>query len=716
MSDIYYLDFETYSGADIKKVGAFRYASDPSTEIIIMAIARNDEEPRVWSVLNGGWNEAYDLLEDAIEYGAQIYAHNAQFEHAVCKYLLTKTFGIRPPAIQQWRCTAAMCRLAAIPSSLAGAGEFLGIDMPKDKEGKRLIQKFSVPRKPTKNDKRTRVMPEDDPEDFQKFVDYCARDVVAEQQVYQKLQGTFPLDGWALKSFQADLAMNTRGIPVNRKALLYASTLMDEFLARMVPLFRDQVAEYATTIFLPATTTRKGTKEVDISKGFNPTQREVFMQWLTLEDFTGTDLTADTVEDWLANPRDLTERGQKALHTYSLIASAAVKKVPAMLNMACADGYVRGALMVFGAERTHRWTGKGMQPQNFARPRIKFTELAYDMICQGCSLDEIEDICGNFFDVLVSVIRHFIQPHDGDCLQADYSAIEARVAPWLVGEEATLQLFRDEVPLYEIMATRIFGGDVKDITQDQRFIGKQAVLGCSYNMGAPKFRGTCEGYGFTPSPEMVEKFRSGTWHRGIRLTWEERVNATYDDLADRAVTAWREANPIIVASWRQLDDAAKGAINSPGAVYKVGKLALKFFSKMPWVGGALIIKLPSGHKLVYPKARVVPNKSRGWGTVIEFWGVIPNSGGQWGWCSTYGGKCLENCTQATAGDVMRHGMECAEGAGYQAFMLVHDEILTLMSNPQQTHEELCNLLCRLAPWMDGLPLAAEGGRLPFYKK
>jgi DNA polymerase bacteriophage-type len=333
MSDIYYLDFETYSGANIKKVGAFRYASDPSTEIIIMAIAKNDEPVHVWDCTRKVWNKAWALLEEAIESGAQIYAHNAQFEHAVCKYLLIKTFGTRPPAIQQWRCTAAMCRLAAIPSSLADAGEFLGIDMPKDKEGKRLIQKFSVPRKPTKNDKRTRVMPEDDPEDFQKFVDYCARDVVAEQQVYQKLQGTFPLDGWALKSFQADLAMNTRGIPVNRTALEHASTLMTEFLARMVPKFREQVAMPNYNVTLPVTGQREKEKLVALDDGFNPTQRELFLAWLTcFHNFTGTDLTADTVEDWLANPRDLTKRGQDALYTYSLIASAAVKKIPAMLS------------------------------------------------------------------------------------------------------------------------------------------------------------------------------------------------------------------------------------------------------------------------------------------------------------------------------------------------------------------------------------------------
>ena len=768
MSDLFHLDYETYSPQPLgnqKSVGAFRYASDPEAEILIMAIARNDEAPLLWSVLDPD-PDAWELLREAVESGSIIYAHNAQFEHAVSTYLFEETFNLQPPKPEQWRCTAAMCRIAAIPSSLEAAGEFLEIDVLKDKEGKRLIDLFSKPRKATKKDPRTRIMPSDEPEDFQRFVDYCARDVLAEQQVYHKLIKDFELKDWALESFQADLRMNSRGIPVNRPALEHALSLMEEFLKRMVPLFRSQTSVVDATQWLPITGQRKAPKEVPLDTGFNPTQREMMMVWLKERGFTGSDLKAETVEDWVENPRALTEQAKTALHTYSMVASAAVKKIPAMLNMACEDGYVRGALMVFGAERTHRWTGKGMQPQNFARPRIKFTALAYDMICNGASLDEIESIFGNFFDVLVSVIRHFIQPHEGDCLQADYSAIEARVAPWLVNEQATLDLFEAGEPIYEIMAQRIFGGELETITGDQRFVGKQAVLGCSYNMGRPKFRGTCESYNFTPPQEMVDEYkprhagivalafskfkaakeralarkglgidrmlddsrlmelmlREKGWDKvGIEvgnayhnLTEEKYSHCAYDDLADRAVTAWRENNPIIVASWRALDDAAKKAILEPGTVQRVGKLA--FCYKKVAGFDALLLKLPSGHKLVYPQAKVVKNTSRGWGTEITFFGIIPNSGGQWGTCRTYGGKLLENATQATAGDVMRHGMKCAENAGYPAFMLVHDEILTLISNPDQTHEELCDLLCQLAGWMKGLPLAAEGGQLPFYKK
>lgn len=710
MSDVYHLDFETYSEADLKKVGAFKYAEHPSTEILIMAISKNNKPPLVWDQLNMG-ADAVDALQVAVTSGARIYAHNAQFEHAVCKHQFKKTFGIDPPVIEQWRCTAAMCRLAAIPSSLSKSGEFLGINMPKDKEGMRLIKKFSCPRHPTKLDRRTRVIPEEDIEDFGNFIEYCRRDVIAERQVYRKLIKNFGLKGWSLESFQADLRMNDRGIPVNRQALEHASVLMGEFLDRMVPLFRSQVREDGRSLCLPHTTTRKAVKWVDITGGFNPTQRELFIEWLGRERWTPPNLTADTVRAKLDDPGDLTERGQAALHTYSLITSAAVKKIPAMLNMACEDGYIRGSLKVFGAERTHRWTGQGVQPQNFARPVINFTGLAYDMLCNRECIENIEGICGDFFDVLVSVIRHFIQPHEGNCLQADYSSIEARVAPWLVGEQDALNLFERGEPVYEIMAQKIFGGRVEDITSDQRFIGKQASLGCAYNMGAPKFRGTCESYGFSPSTAMVDEFKSRN-PPPVSFSEREWEDATYDDLAQRAVTTWREANPITTASWKLLDTAAKKAIKSPESVHTVGQLKVTCCP----VGGftALLIKLPSGHKLIYPQAHINPDGK--FGPQIEFYGIIPNSGGRWGICSTHGGKLFENCSQATAGDVMRHGMKCAGDAGYKAFMLVHDEILTLQDDPSQTHEELCDLLCQKADWMHGLPLAAEGGTLPYYQK
>jgi len=763
---IFHLDLETYSPLDLKKVGAFKYAAHPEARILVMSIARGDAPPLAWSELYPN-PDALMLLAEAVATGAEIWAHNAQFEFAMFQAMGERTFRCVPdPA--QWRCTMALCRLAAIPGSLEDAGAFLAIDLPKDTEGGRLIDRFCSPRKPTKADPRPVIRPEDDPGNFYHFVEYCRRDVMAERQIHQRIKLiNQETPGQAI--YLADLRMNERGIPVNLTALANAAAMITDYSAGLVPRFRKQVESPGEFVELPVTTQRKAPKRVSLEEGFNPGQREMMVAFLRERGFTGGDLQATTVERWLEEPlaSQLTPAAREALHTYSLVTSAAVKKIPAMLERAGADGYVRGALLIFGAERTHRWTGKGIQPQNFARPTIKFTELAYEAICAGWSWQDIELVFGDLYQVLASCIRHFIQPHPdpltgepAEVLQADYSAIEARVAPWLCNEEETLQLFRQNAPVYERMASLIFGKPVEEVTKEERFVGKQAVLGCSYNMGRPKFRATCANYGYAPSPEMVEGYKlrhhafttaamrktereiarrfekkglpvpdkcrtagylaertcaDNGWPNLNPTTFEEWQHFAYDELADRAVTAWRAANPKIVSMWRELDVAAKCAINASGAFFDAGKIRFMFLEKEMLGFACLGMRLPSGHYLIYPNASVVPNESKGWGTQIRFWGVLPNSGGQWGWCYTYGGKLLENATQAAAGDVMREGVLAAERAGYQPFMLVHDEILCTRA-PGQTHEELCRLLCTMPAWAAGLPLAAEGSTIPFYKK
>lgn len=758
MEHCYHIDFETYSPEDLKNYGAFKYGEHPDTEILVAAISKDGCDPLVWSVMDPD-PDALLMLQEAVESGRPIFAHNAQFEFAVAKYCWGKTFGFAPPALEQWRCTASLCRLAAIPDSLEKAAQFLGLNHQKDKEGRRLIQLFSVPQKPKEADPRTRIHWHEAPEDFKKFCEYCAQDVRVEELIHRKLQ-LLDNESPGHKGFHADLRMNDRGIPVNTRALSNANLLIAEYSDRLVPAFQEATSVPGGSVTLPVTTQRKAPKVVPLDDGFLPSQREMMMEFLKDRGYDADNLQEPTVAHWLENlGMLLTEEAYKALEIYSPIQSASIKKIPAMLDMSCRDGYVRGGLHVYGAIRTHRWAGRGIQPQNFARPTVGFTDLAYDMVNNGCSIADIEDNIGPLYAVLTSCVRHFIQPHNGNVLQADYSAIEARVAPWLCNAETTLEMFRRGDPVYEQMAVRIFNVALNEVAGEQRFVGKQAVLGCTYQMGPPKFRATCEKYGYTPSDEMVEAYkprhkefvnkminrtkwklekqyerkgkdvpssaltkealqnrcmRENKWPTLHPSSLEEWREFTYDELAYRAVHTWREANSKIVETWRDLDRTAKQAINSPKTRLKCGRMELQYLPEEYLGFPGLFIKLPSGHYLSYPRAEVVPNSDMG-GTHIRFWGVLPNSNGVWGWCHTYGGKLLENCTQAVAGDVMREGMYQAEAAGYNPFMLVHDEILC-EQQPGQTHERLCELLCTMPTWAEGLPLAAEGGTIPYYKK
>ena len=792
MADFYHLDFETYSAANLKKFGAYRYACDESTEILIFAIAKNDEAPLVWTCLKdefdgtGEWVEALQMFRDAVDGGAIIYAHNAQFEAAICKYNSGNQLNIAPPTLTQWRCTAGMARRAAIPSSLGAAGEFLGLEETKDKEGAALIRKFSIPKKPTKNDPRTRIMPEDEMEAFKAFAEYCRQDVEAERAIHKKLKA-FEFKGLVLDSFQFDMVMNDRGVPVNVPALKHVDALINEYSSRLSEQFRGIT-------------------------GLNPTQGAKVLDWMRERGYPFTNLQADNVDETLKNgssgwsmrqnvapaesektilkmlPVEMTEEAFEALRIRSLVSYAAAKKIPTMLAAVCPDGYVRGTLLWSGAERSHRWSGRIIQPQNFARPRIKGTELAYQMLCEGADIDTIEMVFGPFLEVVVSCIRHFIQWPQGKLNQGDFSSVEGRGAPWLCGGHSKLAMFNRDEPIYETMAAAIFGCSVQQVVDEhragnseKRFIGKQAELGCNYNMGWPKFRGTCEGYNFKPTPQMVEDFkprfaaqlaamkneasRTQPWEeremkfpklhwsqlrnlvkggqfvkRGFTVwagrsdgskravvdpanpTTQEWEDLTYDDLAFRAVTTWRKNNPEVVAAWKSLDAAAKDALRKPGTITQGAEKIQFGLTNAPGFR-ALLLKLPSGHNLIYPKAKLVWKGDMGvainwddnYNTEIQFWGKIPNAGGKWGWCKTYGGKLLENATQAVCGDFMAHGAIQAAKAGYEAFMLVHDELV----GPQyegQDHKELCRLLCTLPDWAKGMPLAAEGETIPFYKK
>jgi DNA polymerase len=709
---VYHLDYETYSPEDIS-LGAHKYAEHPETEILICAIARGDEEPVVWRCDQDKSGDFMSLLAEIETYkDITIYAHNSQFETAITAQLWEKTFGTPAPDLRQWRCTASMARRAAIPSNLKDCAEFLDLSVGKDSEGKRLIRKFSLPQKPTKKQPKTRILPQDDPEDFEKFVQYCYQDVVVERAIHKKLR-KFELKGDVLESFLFDAEMNARGVPVNVEALERTNALVEKFNTKLTEKFRSIV-------------------------GLNPTQGVKFKAWLQDRGYPAKDLQAATVENVLSNNPELigmTPEAIEALQLKTLVGFAALKKIPTMLAAACRDGRVRGSLMWSGAERTHRWAGRTIQPQNFKRPVIKDTEVLYDLLCTTkLECEDLEMLHDNPLLSIASCIRHFIQPeHDRGLFDADYSAIEARIAPWLCGSEEKLQLFRDKAPIYERMGAKIFGKTTEEVvanakTENWRFVGKRAELGCTYNMGGKKFRSSCLNFG----QDVDQK------------------------TAELAVKTWRtdSANVPIVEAWRNIGDAAVSATKQPGKRFQGTDKITFIYQNVGF--RALVAKLPSGHCLIYPKAKLVPVWSvyQGGeahkfyseekaikfqsglgvkirkananlppkkqktvpsvrsGEEIQFWGKSDN---KWCWQSTYGGKLLENLTQACAGDIMAHGALRAAELGYLIFMLVHDQAIAEVFEGGNI-EEFCAALCTLPNWAKGLPLEAEGSVIPFYKK
>lgn len=670
-----HLDYETFSAADLVSLGAYRYASDPSTEILMMAVALNNEEPLLFvpSIYESSELQSspgvMELLLDVIDREETIvFAHNAQFEIAITRYLWKATFpGVPMPRLDQWRCTAAMARRAALHASLAGIGEDLKLTNQKDKKGSDLIKKFSIPQKLTKKQTESRIYPWEQPEEFAAFGAYCIQDVLVERDVHKALKAFIP-KGACLDHFQLDIKLNDRGLPVNVDALKKAKVILEE-------------------------TTERFAKEFHTLTGLNHTQRAKVQELLQGDGYPFENMQAMSVEDAMKDTGWAKQcHTVRALELYSNLSYAAVGKINSMLGCGCGDGFVRGTLQYYGAN-TGRWSGKLIQPQNFKRATIKGTDGAYKMICEGCTADELDMVYGNPIEVLSSCIRHFIQPHQGTLFQADYAAVEARIVCWLAGQENALQEYRQGLDRYVSMAAKIFNCSRDEVDSDRRFLGKQAVLGCGFQLWWPGFQSQCAKYGV-----IVD-----------------------DETSENAVVSFRDYHSKVVSLWKSCDTAAKQAIAEPGKWFRAGNLISFACSTVKSARkDFMFLRLPSGRMLAYPEPKVEKVKKKfGDGKTklvdqITFYGPVPNRTA-WGRSSTYGGKLTENATQATAVDLMANGSVEAERRGFVIATLIHDEALAF-AHSTLTVKDFCDALCTLPDWASGLPLVAEGKEIPYYLK
>lgn len=669
----YHLDYETFSLIDLTEVGAGRYAADPSTEILMFAISCGDEGPYLWvnpkhdplGVLTHP--RARPMLAKAIKDRAIIWAHNAQFECFISTYRLGLDVGLPVPDINLWRCTAAMARTAGLPSHLEEVAELLG-GAKKDPEGKALIKKFSMPQPRTGK----RILPEEDFPAFIRFAEYCLQDVRAERDVHRKLK-PFELKGAMLESFQFDMLVNHRGLPVNVAALRNAQKILDEVIAKVTLAFE------------------KGTG------GLRPTQREATKDLLATLGVEMDNMQEDTVKDTLVSLRGKAAKYANhyakplaILELYSVVQYAAAKKVYTML--ACVgphDNMVRGTLMWYGAG-TGRWSGRTVQPQNFKKPTLKQMDLAYEMICNGCTADDLNLLWGNALEVIASCIRHFIQDTKGGAMiDADYNAIEARIVVWLAGQDNVVQMYRDGRDLYKYMAGRVYGKAEESIVNpsDERELGKRCILGCGYQMGPPKFRKTC-----------ADQY-------DIHIS---------EELAEQAVEAYRTLCDKVVGLWSLCDKAARAAVAKPGAIFETGANGKLRFQVRKVAGiDFLFMRLPSGREIAYPRPMIEKVRSGGYDREqVTYYGNI--KGKIWGRVSMYGGKWVENATQGVAFDIMSIGAVNATKRGHVIWTLIHDQAPSQKGT--KSVKDYVAALTDLPSWAAGLPIKAEGREIPYYKK
>jgi DNA polymerase len=651
-----HIDFETFSNLDVTDVGAYRYAEDPSTEVLICCYAIGDGPVRTWLPFKQPRMPAE--LEQHVRRGAKLGAHNAQFERAIWHGVLVPRHGAPRTKPGQWVCTAVLAAQAGLPRGLDGATTAIGVQHKKNPIGKKLIKLFCARRKPTKKDPRTRIHPHEAPEDFNAFIGYCREDVLAERDLCHRLP---PLPEFDARIFELDFIVNERGLPIDipmvQRALPIAEELGRNMEARTVEL-----------------------------TGVRPTQVQKLREWIVGEGCELNNLQRGTLELAVVHP-DTPPHVREVLELRMEAGLVSHKKFYSMLRVCSpADGRARGTIMFYGAH-TGRWSGKLIQPHNFKRGNYRDKahqeleqRLMFDALWYG-SAPLLTALWPDPMLALSMCMRGFIKAPDGKVLRVvDYSAIEARVLAWVAGEQWLIEAFIRGVDVYKLMASFLYSIPVEAVSSEQRRIAKNLVLGCGYQLGAKKFVEYCARAGVYITPEQSEE----------------------------AVGTYRQRNQRIVACWGSVERAAIAAVQTgKGVRWRM----LEFEVQDVW----LTVRLPSGRRLYYlhPKVQTVItyNKPKLQLTFREeFKGQMYRN-------STYGGKLVENIVQGIARDLMANGMLEAEKDSLPIIGTVHDELINEGDEGDgRTVEEFEHAVCRLPDWGHGIPIGAEGFQTTRYKK
>ncbi len=645
------IDIETYSSVNLKKAGVYAYASAPDFQILMVAYAFNDDPVQIADLIHEPWPTK---LLNALKGSTVLkHAYNANFERTCISKALNMPL---PP--EQWRCTAVHANMMGLPGKLEDVAKALNLpqDQQKMKEGKRLIAYFSTPCKPTKkNGRRTRNLPEHDPEKWELFKQYCMQDVEVERALRKKLTGyIIPQSEQIL--WEMDQKINDNGVGVD-------VILIDNALAcdAMKTVSLESEFKHLTGLANPNSTAQlKGWLEARLGEPVESINKAAVKELLQ----TTTDKTVHTV-----------------LKLRQEMAKTSVKKYEAAKRGVCPDNRIRGLLQFYGANRTGRWAGRLVQVQNLPRNYLPDLDLARSLIREG-RYDHVELLFGSTSDTLSQLIRTMFIPTKGHTFMiADFSAIEARVLAWLSGEAWRMEVFRTHGKVYEASASQMFGVPMWEITKDSplRQKGKVAELALGYHGG----------------PRAL--IAMGALDMG--LTEKE---------LPQIVAAWRRSNPQIVRYWHRVGYAAIKAVKE-GCKTCVGHVTFRS------TGEALFIELPSGRRLSYYQPKL--GKDPRYDTTQLTYAGVDQQTKRWGRISTYSGKLVENIVQGVARDCLAVAMMRLDAAGYKIVMHVHDEvILDVPQEKKDALQEVSAIMAQDIGWAPGLPLRADAFQSEYYQK
>ena len=622
-----FLDFETKSACDLKKHGVYNYAQDLSTEVLCMSYAFDTGDVQTWTP---------DLpFPDAVRnYKGEIRAHNAAFERLIFWYVLGINF-----KLEQFYCTATQARANCLPGSLEDIGRALSAKMKKDHRGKQLIRQCCVP------PYNTELIPE--------LIIYCEQDVRAMREVSLALR---QLSDEELRDYQINERINDKGllvdVPLCNAAINYASVELDDIQSLVKDITGIASARSPKLKLWVAERIDPELMMVDDKLSLNKNVRTALLQL------------------------DLPDEVLDVVQCIDDISASSVAKFKRMAQLSDIEDYrVRGAFVFNGGAATGRASSYGVQLQNMARVCAKDPVAVRKAMMAG---DDLSAYGNRVTDVLKGMIRPSIIPAKGNVLVvADWAGIEARCNPWLsnhIASEAKLDIFRSGGDVYVENAKSTF--NTKEVTKDQRFIGKIQELALGFSGGGGAFASMARIYGLEMSEHQIK----------------------------RMINGWRVANPWMMPYGQDLERAYMSAMRHKGHEFSAGRVTYLFDGNHLWY------ILPSSRILCYPFARIEDGSV----TYLKAAFKPAADAEEWPRARLWQGIAQENCAQATANDLLRYSLRQLDNV----IAHIHDEIVVecKTEDAEQISKQMVDVMCNPPSWAKGLPLEIEISIMEKYGK
>ena len=659
-----WLDYETRSALNLKEVGLDRYAKSKLTEVLMLAWAIDDEQPKLWLPCLG---EPMPILLAACleEPNVELCAWNYNFEKDITEYQL----GIPTPQ-ERWYDPSVICANMSLPIGLHRAGQALGVSEQKTHliGDDRLTKIFSqltkqLKRVLKKNPDAPQFYFKDwntHPEKWEEFKQYCIQDVIAERDVNAAAVALkCPFTDGEKQAWLLDQRMNEAGVFIDKPYVVNAS----------------KMAEAEANKIISEMMEKTGLE--------NPNSPKQLGEWLRDRKYPYQSLDADHVEEAL-KLSFLKPEVRDILNLKVKLGGSAYKKLEKILNLCGDDGRLRDQFVYHGAH-TARWAGRGVQLQNLYKSDEDVSQFL-DTYTRAIRLGKKIYSKNSQMSLVASTIRSAFAAAPGHKLVAgDLAQIESRVLAALAGCQTMVDAYTEGTDLYKDIMAFLLEKPYESITKAERANGKVIILGCGFGMGWEHFIEYAATFGLTISEDNAKKY----------------------------VKAFRERYSEIPEYWEALNNAVVKATDCNICVYVKGVVV---DGRNPLV---LKIKLPSGRCIHYHKP-FVSMESPPWGgparkqVSYEAW---DKKGKQIK--RLYGGLICENVVQAVARDILLNGMLEAEKEGFKIIMTIHDEIVAeVLKACGLGVERLLNCMKRMPWWAEGMGfvLMAEGWEGDYYKK